>query len=79
MSFAGLIGALLFLGIGIAELAVVNRAVYPLLRWRYEEAKTTQTQGLSPSAIMTLVKIQCLILLPVIGLFLGDRLIAISG
>ena len=42
MSFAGLIGALLFLAIGLAELAFVNRSVYPSLRWRYEKAKTTQ-------------------------------------
>jgi hypothetical protein len=79
MSFAGLIGALLFLAIGIAELAFVNRSVYPSLRWRYERAKTTQTQGLAPSTIMALVKVQSLILLPVIGLILGDRMIAISG
>ena len=79
MSFAGLIGALLFLAIGIAELAFVNRSVYPSLRWRYERAKTTQTQGLAPSTIMALVKVQSLILLPVIGLILGDRMIDISG
>jgi hypothetical protein len=79
MSFAGLIGALLFLAIGIAELAFVNRSVYPSLRWRYEKAKTTQSQGVRPSTIMALVKVQSLILLPLIGLILGDRMISISG
>jgi hypothetical protein len=79
MSFAGLIGALLFLAIGIAELAFVNRSVYPSLRWRYEKAKTTQTQGWRPSTVMALVKVQSLILLPIIGLVLGDRMIDISG
>ena len=79
MSFAGLIGALLFLALGIAELAFVNRSVYPSLRWHYEKAKTTQTQGLAPATIMALVKVQSLILLPLIGLVLGDRMIAISG
>jgi hypothetical protein len=79
MSFAGLIGALLFMAIGIAELAFVNRSVYPSLRWRYEKAKTTQSQGLAPTTIMALVKVQSLILLPLIGLFLGDRMISISG
>ncbi len=78
MSFAGLIGALLFTAIGIAELAFVNRSVYPSLRWRYEKAKTTQSQGLRPSTIMALVKVQSLILLPLIGLFLGDRM-SMSG
>jgi hypothetical protein len=79
MSFAGLIGALLFLVIGIAELAFVNRSVYPSLRWRYEKAKTTQSQGVRPSTVMALVKVQSLILLPLIGLILGDRMISISG
>ena len=74
MSFAGVIGALLFLSIGIAELALVNRSVYPSLRWRYERAKTTQSQGMSPSTIMALVKVQSLILLPLIGLVIGDRM-----
>jgi hypothetical protein len=79
MSFAGLIGALVFLAIGIAELAFVNRSVYPSLRWRYEKAKTTQSQGVRPSTVMALVKVQSLILLPLIGLILGDRMISISG
>ena len=79
MSIAGIAGALLFLAIGIAELAFVNRSVYPSLRWRYEKAKTTQTQGLSPAAIMALVKVQSLILLPLIGFMLGNGLASISG
>lgn len=74
MSFAGLIGALVFLVIGLAELAFVNRSVYPALRWRYEKAKVTQQQGLAPSTIMALVKVQSLILLPLIGLLIGDRM-----
>ena len=79
MSFAGLIGALLFLAIGIAELAFVNRSVYPSLRWRYEKAKTTQSHGLAPSTIMALVKVQSLILLPLAGLVLGNGMAATSG
>ena len=74
MSFAGLLGALVFLAIGIAELAFVNRSVYPSLRWRYEKAKVTQQQGLAPSTIMALVKVQSLILLPLIGRVIGDRM-----
>ena len=79
MSFVGLIGALLFLAIGIAELAFVNRSVYPSLRWRYEKAKITQTHGLAPSTIMALVKVQSLILLPLAGLMLGNGMAATSG
>ena len=74
MSFAGLLGAVVFLAIGIAELAFMNRSVYPSLRWRYEKAKVTQQQGLAPSTIMALVKVQSLILLPLIGLVIGDRM-----
>ncbi len=74
MSFAGFVGALLFLSLGIAELALVNRAVYPALRWRHEKAKLTQSQGFSPAAVMALVKVQSLILLPLIGLFAADRM-----
>ncbi len=74
MSFAGFAGALLFLAIGIAELALVNRAVYPVMRWRFEKAKLTQSQGISPAAVMALAKVQSLILLPLIGLFAADRM-----
>ena len=52
MSLAGAVGALLFLVLGITELALANRSLYPSLRWRYEKAKTTQSQGLKPSTIM---------------------------
>ena len=79
MSFYSLIGALVFLVLGLVELAVVNRVVYPLLRWRHERAKTTQSQGVAPNRIMALVKVQSLIVLPAVGLLLGDRLKTILG
>jgi hypothetical protein len=79
MTFYSLIGALLFLVLGIVELAVIYRVLYPALRWRYEKAKTTQTQGIEPNRIMTLFRIQSLIVMPLLGLFLGDRMKAIFG
>jgi hypothetical protein len=79
MSFASLIGALVFLGLGIVELAVLNRSLYPALRWRHEKAKLTQEQGIDPNRIMLLVKIQSLLLMPILGLFLGDRMKSIFG
>ncbi len=79
MTIYGLIGAVVFLALGLVELAVVNRSLYPGLRWRYEQAKTTQEQGLSPRTIMLFVKIQSLILMPLIGLFLGERMKGIFG
>ncbi|MCB1409540.1 MAG: hypothetical protein KDK22_08425 [Rhodobacteraceae bacterium] len=79
MSVYSVIGAVIFLAIGVVELAVLNRVLYPALRWRFEKAKVTQSQGMEPNRIMTLVKIQSLIIMPVIGLFLGDRMKALFG
>ena len=70
----GIVGAVVFTGIGLAEVALVNRSIYPSLRWRYEKAKTTQSQGVSPATIMALVKFQSLVLMPVVGFLLGSRM-----
>ena len=79
MSLGAVIGALLFLAIGIAEMALVNRSIYPSLRWRYEKAKLTQSQGVRPSTIMALVQFQSLVLMPVAGFLLGNRMTSIPG
>ena len=71
---APVVGALVFLTLGLAEVALVNRSIYPSLRWRYEKAKLTQSQGLSPSTIMALVRFQSLVLLPILGFVLGGRM-----
>ena len=68
------VGALVFAIIGLAEVALVGRSIYPSLRWRYEKAKITQSQGVSPATIMALVKFQSLVLLPVLGFLLGSRM-----
>ncbi|MEI7600576.1 MAG: hypothetical protein WCJ41_14805 [Aestuariivirga sp.] len=68
------VGALVFAIIGLAEVALVSRSIYPSLRWRYEKAKITQSQGVSPATIMALVKFQSLVLLPVLGFLLGSRM-----
>ena len=75
----GVVGALLFMAIGLAEVALVNRSIYPALRWRFEKAKLTQSQGISPSTIMALVKFQSLVLMPVVGFLLGDRMKSLFG
>ena len=74
-----LLGALAFLILGIFEVMVLQRMVYPALRWRFEVAKTTQTQGIDPNRIMTLLRVQSLVILPVLGFLLGGRLQAIFG
>ena len=79
MNFYSVIGALAFLVLGIVELAVLNRTLYPVLRWRYEKAKLTQEQGIEPNRIMAFVKIQSLVIMPLVGLFLGKPLKSIFG
>ena len=69
--FAGLLYALVFLTLGVAELVVVQRFVYPALRWRYEEAKLTGSQGLDPRTVMLALRVQSLLLLPLVGFLLG--------
>ncbi len=79
MSSGGLIGAIIFLALGVIEIAVLNRTLYPALRWRHEKAKTTQEQGIEPNRIMALVKIQSLIIMPLLGLWLGTRMKTLFG
>ncbi len=66
--------ALLFLIMGLAELVLFKRVVYPSLRWRYEKAKVTMSAGMKPQLILELVRVQCLFLLPLMGTFLAMRL-----
>ena len=73
------VGALVFAIIGLAEVALVSRSIYPSLRWRYEKAKITQSQGVSPATIMALVKFQSLVLMPVAGFLVGERMKSMFG
>jgi hypothetical protein len=73
------LGAFVFLVLGYAELKLVQRLIYPTLRWRYEEAKVTASQGMDPVRIMALVKLQSLVLMPLVGLLLGNRFGSMFG
>jgi hypothetical protein len=73
------LGAFVFLVLGFIELKLVQRLIYPMLRWRYEEAKVTASQGMDPGRIMVLVKLQSLVLMPIVGLLLGDRIRTMFG
>ncbi len=75
MNFHGLIGAIVFLILGILELAVLQRTLDLALRQRYEKAKLTQQQGLEPGRIMTLLRVQSLLVMPVLGFLLGRVMI----
>ena len=73
------LGAFVFLVLGYIELKIVQRTIYPTLRWRYEEAKVTGSQGMDPARIMGLVKLQSLVLMPIVGLLFGNRFGAMFG
>ena len=79
MSFYNLVGAAVFLGLGILMLALANRALYPALRWRYESAKVTQSQGLDPKWLMTALKVLSLVGMPLLGLYFGESMKRILG
>ena len=72
-------GAFVFFVLGYIELKLVQRVVYPTLRWRYEEAKVTASQGMDPKRIMILVRLQSLVLMPIVGLLFGDRFRTMFG
>jgi hypothetical protein len=72
-------GAFVFLVFGYVELKLVQKLIYPTLRWHYEEAKVTASQGMNPTRIMGLVKLQSLVLMPMLGLFLGNRFGSMFG
>ena len=74
-----IISAFIFLIIGFIELMIVQTMVYPTLRWRFEKAKVTASQGMDPIRIMNFVKIQSLLLMPVIGYFMGNYFQKMAG
>jgi hypothetical protein len=73
LSSQGLIFAIIFLALGIAELFVFMRAVYPVLSHRHETAKVTYSQGRSPSFITNIVRLQSLVAMPLIGYVFGSQ------
>ena len=73
------LGAFVFLILGLIELKFVQRLIYPTLRWHYEEAKVTASQGIDPKRIMVLVKLQSLVLLPIVGLLFGAKFRTMFG
>jgi hypothetical protein len=69
----GLAFAALFLALGIIELYVFMRMVYPLISQRHEFQKVTQEQGRSPRLITNVIRLQSLIVMPVLGYFVGSQ------
>jgi hypothetical protein len=74
-----IISAFIFLIIGFIELMIVQIVIYPTLRMRFEDATVTASQGMDPSRIMTIVKVQSLLLMPLIGYFMGNYFQKLAG
>jgi len=74
-----LLGALVFLVIGLIDIMFVQRMVYPQMRKRYEEAKVTGSQGRDPALFMNGIRFFSLVLLPVVGFMMGDTFEAMFG
>jgi len=68
--------ALAFLFAGLLALAAVNRLVYPGMRRRYEEAKMTARRRVDPNLLLSLVKLLGLVVMPVVGFYLGSMVSA---
>jgi hypothetical protein len=75
----GILGGFVFLMLGIVELIILQRSVYPALRWRHEKAKMTQSQRVRPELIMNVLRFQSLVIMPVLGFLLGGRLVEMLG
>ncbi len=72
LSAPGLMGALIFLILGLVELAIFTRSIYPALAERHERLKVTQEQGPGPARIASLIRIQSLVAMPIAGYVLGQ-------
>jgi Mn2+/Fe2+ NRAMP family transporter len=68
--------ALAFLFFGVLALAAVNQLVYPRLRWRYEAGKMRARRRIDPNVLVSLVKLLGLIVMPIVGFWLGSMVSA---
>ncbi|MGE3831105.1 MAG: hypothetical protein AB7F76_08945 [Parvibaculaceae bacterium] len=72
ISFYSTLGFLIFLAIGIIDLAIYRRFIHPRLIRAHERAKVTGTQGQGPARIAKVMFIANLIILPIFGFLIGD-------
>lgn len=74
-----LAGALIFLVLGLVEVIAIQKLAYPALRWKYEEAKLTGTQGRDPARLVRVMWLLGIVVMPLLGLFFGKPLAASIG
>ena len=65
-------GLLIMMGLGLINLGIYQRWVYPAMRARYEKAKVTGTHGRDPGSVRLFFKTLALIVLPALGFLFGD-------
>jgi hypothetical protein len=73
LSTNGLIFAVLFLALGLVELFVFMRLVHPVLSLRHENQKVTYSQGRSPAFIANIIRLQSLIVMPLLGYYVSAQ------
>jgi hypothetical protein len=72
---AALVGVFFGLVIGLSIVLIFQTLVYPGWRMAHEKAKATATHGTDPSKVGMIVRGVCLVLLPLLGLILGQMLV----
>ncbi|MFO1089603.1 MAG: hypothetical protein U1E46_08485 [Hyphomicrobiales bacterium] len=68
-----LVDAFLFLLVGMAAWLLVLRTVYPRLKWAFERAKMTGSQGIDPGYYVDALRPLLLVGLPLIGFVAGPH------
>ena len=74
ISFYSILGFLIFLAIGIVDLAVYRRFIHPQLSRAHERGKVTGTQGRGPARLAKIMFVANLLILPIFGFLIGDLL-----
>ncbi len=72
LSFWSLVGLIAGSGAGLCLLALHQALVYPVLSQRFEAGKVTGEQRLNPRTVTSGVRVVTLLLLPFLGLVLGN-------
>ena len=73
--FYSLLGAVIMLALGVADMIIVSRMLYPALRERYGQARMRGRKGVPPRRVMTALWLVNLLVLPAAGFLLGARVL----
>ncbi len=75
-SLYSMAGLLIMMGVGLVNLGVYQRWIYPALRRRHEKAKVTGSHGRDPGTVKLIFKTLALLVLPVLGFLFGDPVLS---